>query len=374
MTQNEKPSDGQGDPTPALPVSKSRKVMERRFFMGFMAVMTILFLAMLWPFFGAIFWAVTFSLIFHPLNRRVLRWTGNRRNLSAIITLTAVTIVGVMPLVAILISVVGQAGDLYRQIKSGHIDPAAYIENIKSAFPAVQEFFARFNIDTSSFNEHLRRLPGAVGGVVARHVVDAGQATAGLFLSLALTLYLAFFMLRDGTRLTDRLVQILPMGDSRERAVFSKFAEVTRATVKGSLVVAIVQGTLGGVIFAIMGVGWPVLWGVVMVLLSLIPVVGSGLVWGPVVIYWFATGSWVKALILLGFGTLVIGLVDNILRPVLVGRETKMPDYLVLLSTIGGIAVFGINGFIIGPLVAALFLAVWDIFSREFQDGDEPAG
>lgn len=189
--------------------------------------------------------------------------------------------------------------------------------------------------------------------------------------SLGLMLYLAFFMLKDGIGLVDLLVRALPLGDEREHLLFSKFAEVTRATVKGNLVVAVAQGSLGGIIFWILGIPAPFLWGVIMTLLSLVPMVGAGLVWAPVAVYLFATGSWIQGLVLTGFGVGVIGLVDNFLRPVLVGRDTKLPDYLVLLSTLGGVALFGINGFVIGPLLAALFVAFWQIFIRDFNTPEE---
>jgi predicted PurR-regulated permease PerM len=174
-------------------------------------------------------------------------------------------------------------------------------------------------------------------------------------------------MLRDGSKLVVQLTKALPLGDERERLLFAKFSEVTRATVKGNLLVAMVQGALGGLIFWFLDIRAPVLWGVVMTLLSLIPMVGAGLIWAPVAIYLFAVGNWVHGLILVGFGAGVIGLVDNILRPILVGRDTKLPDYMVLLSTLGGFVLFNINGFVIGPLLAALFVAFWEIFIREFN-------
>jgi predicted PurR-regulated permease PerM len=140
--------------------------------------------------------------------------------------------------------------------------------------------------------------------------------------------------------------------------------------VKGNLLVAAVQGMLGGLIFWALDIRGALLWGVVMTLLSLIPVVGAGLIWGPVAIYLFAIGEWPQGVILVAFGAVVIGLADNILRPLLVGRDTKLPDYIVLLSTLGGFSLFGMNGFVLGPLVAALFIAFWEIFIREFNTSE----
>jgi predicted PurR-regulated permease PerM len=152
--------------------------------------------------------------------------------------------------------------------------------------------------------------------------------------------------------------------------LFDKFAEVTRATMKGTLVVGLVQGTLGGLLFWILGLQAAIFWGVIMTLLSLLPAVGSALVWAPAAIILLATGHIVKGIILLAAGGLIIGLIDNLLRPMLVGRHTQIPDYLILLATLGGLTVFGLSGFVIGPIIAALFLAVWDMFAQEYSHED----
>jgi predicted PurR-regulated permease PerM len=182
--------------------------------------------------------------------------------------------------------------------------------------------------------------------------------------------YLLFFFVRDGAVLVDRLVHVLPIGDARERRMFGKFAEVSRATIKGTGVVGIVQGALGGITFALLGFDGAVFWGVVMTALSILPAVGASLVWIPAAIWLFTTGAIAKGVILVAVGVLVIGLVDNLLRPILVGRDTKMPDYLILLSTLGGITALGLSGFVIGPIVASLFLAAWDMFAEDFREAE----
>jgi predicted PurR-regulated permease PerM len=180
-------------------------------------------------------------------------------------------------------------------------------------------------------------------------------------------LYITFFMLRDGNQLVDLLVRALPLGDTRERMLFSLFAEVTRACIKGNVVIAMIQGLIGSLTLWALGVHAAILWGVLMAFASLIPAMGSALVWAPIALYLAAQGEIQNALILCAVGAGVIGTIDNILRPLLVGRDTKMPDYLVLLSTLGGIGLFGINGFVIGPLVAALFIAFWGIFIHDIN-------
>jgi predicted PurR-regulated permease PerM len=182
-------------------------------------------------------------------------------------------------------------------------------------------------------------------------------------------LYLLFFLLRDGKELLRSIRDAIPLRADQKRALFEKFTIVIRATVKGNIVVAIAQGALGGLIFWILGIHAPLLWAVLMAFLSLVPAVGAGLVWLPVAIYFLITGATWQGMVLIAYGVLVISVVDNILRPILVGKDTKLPDYVVLISTLGGISVFGINGFVLGPVIAAMFMAIWHIFA--LKAGDE---
>jgi predicted PurR-regulated permease PerM len=183
--------------------------------------------------------------------------------------------------------------------------------------------------------------------------------------SMTIMLYLLFFLLRDGQALAARIKTAVPLSRKVKARLFGNFATVIRATVKGNVLVAIAQGALGGLAFWFLGVSAPLLWAVVMAFLSLLPAIGAALVWAPVAVYFLVTGSIWQGVALIAFGTFVIGLVDNVLRPVLVGKDIKLPDYVVLLSTIGGMALFGLNGFVIGPAIAALFVAAWDLFATE---------
>jgi predicted PurR-regulated permease PerM len=186
-------------------------------------------------------------------------------------------------------------------------------------------------------------------------------------------LYLLFFFLRDGPRMLESLVRALPLGDQRERLLLARFAEVSRATIKGTVVVGVVQGAIGGTAFALLGISAPVLWGVVMALLSILPAVGTALVWLPAAIILLVNGEVLGGVVLIFVGVFVIGLTDNLLRPILVGRDTRLPDYLILLSTLGGLAGFGLAGIIIGPIIAAFFLSIWQMAETEFR-GDDPEG
>ncbi len=341
--------------------------LERNTFLLLLILVTILFFRLLLPFFGAIFWAIALTVLFLPLQQLIRQRGRLGPNLAALATLLCCILIVVVPMAIVLSSGVQQGIDLYHKLESGEIDYTVYVDRAKAAFPQVIALLDRVGIDPDGLRKQLSDVAVATSQFVAKRSLTIGQNALNLTVSVVLMLYMTFFFLRDNRSLVDLLIRALPLGDARERLLFSKFAEVTRATVKGNLVVAATQGALGGLIFWILDVQAALLWGVVMAIASLVPAVGAALIWAPVAIYFLLSGDYFSGVVLIVFGAGVIGLVDNVLRPVLVGRDTRMPDYLVLLSTLGGFAMFGINGFVIGPLVAALFLAFWDIFIREFN-------
>lgn len=342
--------------------------LETRTFLAMLVGVSLAFALLMKPFFGPIFWAVAIALIFHPVRQKLASRMGDRPNLIALLTLLLCMFIVIIPVIGLVFSLVAEGVSLYQKIQSGELRPGEYIDQVVSSFPAIEAFFGQFGVNFGDVRD--RAVSVFVGGsqLLAKQALGVGQNTFQFFLGLALMVYLAFFLLRDGDKLVELLIRALPLGDERERLLFSKFAEVTRATVKGNLLIAIIQGALGGFIFWALGIQGALLWGVVMAIVSLLPAVGAALVWVPAAIYLAATGEFASAAILTAFGSIVIGLSDNLLRPILVGRDTKLPDYMVLLSTLGGLAMFGINGFVMGPLVAALFMAFWGIFIREFSE------
>lgn len=350
-----------------LPRATTGLKLEQNTFLLLLVVVTALFFLLLKPFFAPVFWACAVSLVFYPVQLHLASRMGARPNLIAFTTLMLCIVVVVIPVLLILTSFVQEGANLFQKIESGEIKPAAFIDQVRKALPFLQTGLDWLGMDMDALKERASGGAMAASGFVAKNAFSLGQSTFRFFLQLGLMLYMTFFLLRDGSKLVDLIARALPLGDAREKLLFSKFAEVTRATVKGNLVVAIVQGALGGLIFWILDLPAPVLWAVVMAVLSLIPAVGAALVWAPFAVYLFATGDVISAVVLVAYGVLVIGLSDNVLRPILVGRDTKLPDWLVLLSTLGGLVLFGIHGFVIGPLIAALFIVFWQIFSRDFN-------
>lgn len=344
-----------------------RETMEKRTFIGVLIALSALFVLILLPFWSAIFWACVMSLLFYPVQNRLTKAFGNRSSLAALCTLLIGFVVVVMPVIGIAFSFVREGAQLYQLIETRAVNPQAILDRIGNAVPLLPELFNRLGIDTASIRNYLSDSAIALSRMLSQEALSWGRNTVSFTLNMGLMLYLSFFLLRDGEGIVDWMRNAVPLSDERRHLLFQKFAEVVRATVKGNLVVALVQGALGGFIFWLLDLPAPLLWAVVMAFLSLVPAVGASLVWIPMAIYLYATGEWLQASILVAYGALIIGLADNVLRPILVGRDTKLPDYIVLFSTLGGLSLLGVNGFVIGPLIAALFLSFWTIFSKEFN-------
>jgi predicted PurR-regulated permease PerM len=345
------------------PNSANLSGLEDRTFLLLVVAVSLAFAWILWPFCGAVFWGVILAIMFGPFYRRLLRSMGQRRTTAALATVTLVVLMVILPLTLIGALLLQEGLSVYERFQSGELSLARYFEQVFGALPAwVTGVLDRFGLtNLGSIQERLST--GLMEGsqFVAAKALNIGQNTFDFIVNLFIVLYLLFFLLRDGEELARRVRNAIPLRAEQQRALFNRFTTVIRATVKGNVVVAIVQGALGGLIFWFLGVHAPVLWGVLMAFLSLLPAVGSAMIWLPVAIYFLVTGAMWKGIVLIAFGVLVIGLVDNVLRPILVGKDTKMPDYVVLISTLGGIAIFGLNGFVIGPVIAAMFMAVWDI-------------
>jgi predicted PurR-regulated permease PerM len=340
--------------------------LNRNFFFALLIGVTVAFFWVLAPFFGAILWAVTLALLFHPLNQWLLRRVGGRSTLAALLTLTACLVIVILPIIMIGASIASDVLTFVQKVRGGEINFAQYYHQIIAALPPrVADLLAHFKLfDLQGLMDKVSSGLLQGGQMIATHALQAGQNTFDFLINFAIMLYLLFFLLRDGVKLSRVVRQSIPLKRSHTQFLLGKFATVVRATVKGNVVIAIVQGTLGGVAFWFLGVGGALFWGVVMALLSLLPAIGAALVWAPVAIYLLATHAVGQGIALIIWGVVVIGLSDNLLRPMLVGKDTKLPDYLVLISTVGGMALFGINGFVIGPTIAAMFMACWALFNR----------
>ncbi len=339
-----------------------------------LVAVSVAFTWLIWDFAIAIFWAAVLAVLFHGLYQRVLRWFGNRQALASVATVAIILILVILPLSLVATAVGGEAAGFYTRIDNGEIDVRAPVAAVQRTVPQLTGFLSRIGLSPDKLSQSVSGAAVTASRYLASKAFSIGQDALRIAVLFFIMVYLLFFFLRDGDRLIETIIRALPLGDVRERRLFSRFAQVTRATIKGTLIVGAAQGTLGGLIFWILGIDAAVFWGVMMTLASLVPAAGSGLIWVPASIILLATGHAVKALILTIAGIFLIGLVDNLLRPLLVGRDTRMPDYMVLLSTLGGLAVFGLEGFVVGPVIAAIFLTVWQMFIEEYGSADDPPG
>lgn len=348
----------------------------RLYFRSFILLLSIVSIAFIWillPFYGAIFWGVILAIIFAPVQRKLLHKTKGRKTLSALLNLAFILLIVIIPVILLSGAIIQEIMSLYKRMDSGDINVAAYLEQIIASLPpSITESLHRFGIaNLDDIGAKFSAFAMSAGQFLTKQAVSIGSNTFQFIVGLGVMLYLLFFLLKDGSDLAHHCSTLVPLSEDQKSHLFRKFTTVVRATVKGNIAVAATQGALGGIMFWILDVDGALFWGVLMGVLSLLPAVGASLIWAPVAIYFFSTGAVTQGIILTAFGLLVIGLADNVLRPLLVGKDTKIPDYVILISTLGGLSLFGLNGFVIGPLIAAMFMACWDLFPSAIQRQDD---
>ena len=356
----------------------TKKGVEWGFLVTLLVDISLAYALLIEPFFEAILWGVVVGVLFRPVYEWLLRAFSGRANLAAAVTMVLILVLVVAPLTMLGIALVQEASDVYLRIQNGDIDFADAFAALENSLPSsVQGQLATFGYD--DFAGIRARIEESISGILQFMITQAfsvGQGAFSFMLSLGVMLYLTFFMLRDGRSLADHIEKLIPLADDHRRMLLDKFLVVIRATIKGSFVIAIMQGTLGGLVFWALDIRGALLWAVLMGVMSLIPAIGTGIVWIPVAIYLLVTGAIWQGIVLIACGVFLISMIDNLVRPILVGRDTRMPDYVVLISTLGGLQLFGLNGIVIGPLVAALFIATWAIFSEvhETDVEEQPEG
>jgi len=352
----------------------NERTLQNAFFLTLLLLTTVAFFGVIQDLLQPIFWAAVLATIFYPMYEWCEQGLGGRPNLASVSTILIIILIVIVPLLLTGIAVGTQATALYDQLTTGEIDPQTVVQWLERNLPALTELLAGYGITSEDLRSRLSSAAVRTSRYLATEALTMGQNAIRIGGLSFLMLYLLFFFFRDGFHLLETIVGAAPIGDVRERRLLTKFGEVARATLKGTLVIGLVQGGLGGILFWLLGVNGAVLWGVVMGILSLLPAVGAAIVWIPAAGILLVTGEILKGVLLLLFGTIIIGLADNVLRPLLVGRDTQMPDYLILVSTLGGITVFGLSGVVIGPIIASLFLAVWAMFVEEYEGAASDGG
>ncbi len=330
-------------------------------------LVSILFLVMIRQFLIAIFLGGIFSALSFPMYRRFEIWFGGRRIPASAVTIIVIVCVIFVPLAGLLGIVANQAvkiGTVAKPwIEHQISEPGALSQSLQSL-----PFYETIEPYRNQILTKAGELAGSIGGFIVDKLTSATMGTFNTIIDVLIMLYCMFFFLIEGDGILKKALYYLPLEDHDERRILDKFTSITRATIKGTLVIGILQGGLAGLAFAVLGIHSAVFWGTVMAVLSVIPSVGSALVWFPAVVYLAATGHIAKGIVLFVFCAFVVGSLDNLLRPKLVGKDTQMHELMILFGTLGGIFMFGMVGIIIGPIIAGLFVTVWEIYGMAFQD------
>ena len=336
-------------------------------FLTFVLLVTVSFFLLIKDFLLACFWAIILAVVFDPVYQRFRQFCKNSEIPSLFLTMMTIILVFVIPLLTITLMITEESTNYYLKIASGEINPQVYFQKtLKLLLPKFNKLSHMQALTVEQISTSAGNAFAEAVKYIAQQVPALTQNLLNLIVQFALTFYMLFFLLRDGQQLIRKIISLIPIGDGIEIELLERFTSVARATVKGGLIVAVIQGSIGGLLFWFVGIPAAFLWGMLMVVLSLLPI-GSTLIWGPAALILLLQGQILKAVIILTVGILVIGMIDNFLRPSLIGKDSKMSDYLVLVSTLGGLTWFSLTGFVLGPIIAALFITCWDIMGQQSQ-------
>jgi predicted PurR-regulated permease PerM len=316
---------------------------------------------MLLPFVNVLAWAAVLVIFFYPVHRRLVART-RRPAMSALLSSLFVIIVILLPLALITFAVVNEMAGLLQNVQARAatlLDPNSPIMGRLTAWLGQY-----VNVEQLYSQEFLlERLKGLSSTVVGSTFGFVG-GLVGVIVQVFFVIFTMYYLFRDGDRIVRALREMLPLERLQSEVIFTRTRDVIDASLYGVLVIAMIQGALGGLAFWVLGLPSAIVWAVVMIFLSMIPMAGAFIVWVPAAIYLAATGHWVKALILVAWGLLVIGTIDNFLRPKLVGEKTRLHELFIFFSVLGGLKVFGVLGIVLGPVVLAITLALLDVFRQ----------
>ncbi len=330
-----------------------------------LGAVTLLFLYLLKPFFFPIFWAVVIAGIFRPFYRWVERRL-NRPNLSTLMVFAVIALIILLPAGMVGTLVFNESVQLYEKLGPDTKTIDKGFQKITGAI-ADNPIVRRLSISRRTLNEKIAEVVRSVTNYLFTHLAALTQNTLGMLVQLSIMLYALFFFIRDGERFLGAAMRIFPLGMGRERLLYERFLITARSTLKVTLIIGGIQGGLGGILFFITGIEGAMIWGILMILTAVIPVVGCSIVWVPAGLLMLLTGHVWEGILILAAGVLVISMVDNLFRPVLIGKDVEMHPLLIFFSTLGGIALFGFSGFVIGPIVTSLLIAIWQMYDEFYR-------
>lgn len=343
-------------------------------FFIFLALITVLFLYVLSPFFYPIFWAAVIAGLFRPLFKRLNR-KKYRPNVNASFSLTIIVLILILPMILVGLLLFQESAQIYAKISTE--GTGGIQESIQGVLDSLRRtrFIRDLHIDQKSLSDKLTQMASSGVTFIFDSLKHWAQNFIVFLVMFAIMLYTLYYFIRDGDKLLETCVVVCPLGEGRTRLLYEKFISTTRAALKSTLILGGIQGAAGGILFWLTGIEAALIWGLVMVVAAMLPT-GSAIVWGPAAIIMLVTGHIWEGITILVVGSLIIGLVDNLLRPLLIGKEIEMHPLMIFLSTLGGLAIFGFAGFIIGPVITSLFITLWDFFedyqNMDFSNGADP--
>ena len=342
-----------------------RELINKSILLVLVLLISVVFLNMIRNFLMPMFMAGLFSAMLSPIHRRLSAKIGGREHLASILVIIAIIFLVLAPLSILIGVVVGQAISVSQSVTPW---VQAFI-NEPTAITAYMEKLPYYQ-DILPYRAVIIEKAGMVVGNISSFLINSlssvTKLTVTAVFSSVIMLYVMFYFLTMGEVLLGKILYLLPLHDRDEQLLLRRFTSVTAATLKGTLIIGAIQGCICGLAFAIAGIQGPVFWGTIMAVMSIIPVFGSAIVWLPALCILALQGNFFGVGVLAVLCGGIVGNLDNILRPRLVGKDTEMHDLFVFFGTLGGISMFGMLGIILGPIVAALFITVWEIYGKAF--------
>jgi predicted PurR-regulated permease PerM len=342
------------------------KKVQSILFICLLGLVTLAFLYLLKPFFIPLFWAAVIAGIFKPLYDRLLVKL-KRPNLSASLMLCLIAVIILLPASIIASLLVSESMQIYNAISA---DTGAIEQKVRDTVSVLTNhpYLRPFDVDEQFFIDKFRDAIKNIANYIFVHLTDFTQNTLVFLIQFGVMIYALYFFFRDGDRILRRAIRMCFLESGNGKILYEKFIATARATLRVTMLLGGLQGISGGIIFYITGIEGAMIWGLLMVVMAILPGVGCAIIWAPAGIITLLSGHLWEGTTILTFGVLVISLGDNLLRPMLIGSDVELHPLLIFLSTLGGLVVFGLSGFVIGPIVASLFLAIWDMYDKSSEN------
>lgn len=336
------------------------------YFFGTLIAVTLVFAWIVRPLLYPIIWAAVFAWLFYPLYRKINQSLIINRSIASFVTICIILIIFLIPALVISYMVFQQTLALYHSTEK---EVATILDKIKYALEhrgdySIIQFIESYGIDLQAeITKTLRTVSGyitsEIGSITKGTIIIGGQ--------LLIMLYALYYFLKDGESILKKILELSPLDNKSDRLIYKRFTSVIKAALKGSLLVSIIQGVIAGIIFWIAGVSSPLFWGLVMVMLAVLPAVGPGLLAFPAGVILIITGQVWQGIFVLVFGVVFISIIDDLLRSYLVGKDSQIHPLLIFISIIGGLLIFGPTGFVIGPVVTSIMLTLWSMYEKQYR-------